>query len=200
MREPVILGLDISLSCTGWCLMSLQEDRVLAYGKVPTKALKKKKNAAKLPKGVYQDLGFFPRSKEVIDAVDAALTSNPGVNVVGIGVEQLNSFRGASTARTLAGVSKLLQHHLWSGLGVVPYEIHTGTAKLAFTGNGNAGKALTLVIANTHYKLKPPLVYYEETSKEHKAGQSDDDIADAISVAYALKKHLGQEILNALDK
>ncbi len=183
----VILGLDLSVSCSGWALLSLREDRVIAYGKVVTVLPKKKDRPADI---------YFKRVQKVVDVIDEVF-ARKDVQIVAVGVEQLNYFRGIDTARDLLGVSKVVQHHIWKAYGLMPNEINTTTAKKAFTGRGDALKTLVLVIANTHFKLSPPLIWVEpEKDKNH---TSDDGISDAISIAWTLRLEIKDRLTKAID-
>lgn len=182
-----ILGLDLSLACPGWAVMALREDKVLAWGKVVNPPAKKKD---------LTDGDYFRRVKKTVEAIDAVFEDDR-FSIVSVGVEQLNSFKGISTARKLLGVSKVVQFHIWDKYGLTPNEIETTKAKKAFTGKGDANKSLVLVLANTRFKLSPPLVYFDE--KHNKHHESDDDIADAIAIAYTLKTELGERLISALD-
>lgn len=185
---PVILGLDISLSCTGWCLLSLEEDRVVKWGKISTKASKR---------GSLNDSDYYIRVHRIVQGVEAVFDI-PEIVIVSVAVEQLNSFRGGDVSRRLMGVSKIVQYTIWKNHGLTPNEINTMTAKKVFTGNGQAEKTLVLVMANHVYKLSPQLVWLEK--KTDKEGRSDEDIADSISIAHTLKKEIGEQLLKTFKQ
>lgn len=182
---PVILGLDISLSCTGWCLLSLEEDKLVKWGKIATKPSKY---------GNLNDSDYFARVHKIVTGVEEVF-KDPEVAIVSVAVEQLNSFRGGDVARRLLGVSKVVQYLIWKNHGLTPNEINTMTAKKVFTGNGQASKALVLVAANQRLAIKPPLVWVEK--KLDRKGVSDEDTADSAAVAFTLKQEIGEQLLKS---
>src|SRR5665213_498956 len=62
------------------------------------------------------------------------------------------------------------------------FEVHTAHAKAAFCGKGGGGKQQTIDQANARYGLQ--LKYHRD------AGKTDDDVADAIQVAWVQRKEL----------
>ena len=103
---------------------------------------------------------------------------------VAIAVEQPNSFRNGASTRILTGDFGALLYwiHINKMAGI---EVNTTHAKKIFCGVAGKGKEPTIARANELYGLD--LKFHRDPKK------SDDDVADAIQVAYTLRHHLIEE-------
>ena len=100
-----------------------------------------------------------------------------------VAIEQPNSFRNGKTTRLLCGAFGVLLYWL-NNNGMVGMEINTAHAKKVFCGK-SGGKKPTVARANELYGLN--LKYSSNPEK------SEDDVADAIQVAYTARYHLTAE-------
>jgi Holliday junction resolvasome RuvABC endonuclease subunit len=173
--KAYILGLDVSTTCCGWALLSLDyaDDRDLRYGKIiaPKKA------------------SWFVRCDFILGAINTYLADAP---VAAIAMEQLNSFRGAGVTRQIAGIGALVSYNLYKRYGIETIEMHTTTVKKAFSGSGAAKKWDMIAAANKRYglALRWPETAAAQKNKEH----NDEDVADAIAVASTLYDQSGEDI------
>jgi Holliday junction resolvasome RuvABC endonuclease subunit len=98
-----------------------------------------------------------------------------------VAVEQPNSFRGGETTRQLCGGFGALMYWLHKN-GLTGIDVNTAHAKKVFCGKSLKGKQQTIDRANELYNLD--LKYHRDPKK------TDDDVADAIQVAWALRSDL----------
>lgn len=181
--KSYVMGLDISTTCVGWSLISLN-DGDLQYGKIiPPRGTKKK------------PVSWFQRAKHIYTAMDQMLELRKS-SIVAVAVEQLNSQRGGETTRQLAGMSKLVQYLVYSHLGIEPSEIWTSTMKKDFTGNGAAKKWDMIAHANKTYGLS--LCWPPTPAGQKNKELNDEDIADAIAAAHCLILEVGEDLRAAL--
>lgn len=98
-----------------------------------------------------------------------------------VAVEQPNAFRNGATTRMLTGLFGAVL--LWLHRNdITAVEVNTSHAKKVFCGKSSAGKQPTIDRANELYGLS--LKYHSRPEK------SEDDVADAIQVAWALRHDL----------
>lgn len=177
-----ILGLDVSTTCCGWALLSVdwETDRGLHFSKIIP------------PKKV----SWLRRADHILTAIDTYLLSQVDKPIAAIAMEQLNSFTGAPTTRALAGIGGLVQYHLFKKLGMETIELHTTTVKKTFSGSGAAKKMHMVAAANQRFglSLRWPPAEKDQRNKE----KNDEDIADAIGVAWTLYTESGESLRAAL--
>lgn len=179
-----VLGLDISTTCVGWALISLEyeKDHLLWLGKIiPPKGTKK------------EPVSWFERAKFIHTAIEQLIENR---NIAAIAVEQLNSMRGGDTTRQLAGMSMSVQFLLFKKLGIEPSEIFTSTMKKGFTGNGAAKKWDMIAHANKTYgtNLRWPTSTKDQKNKE----LNDEDVADALAAAHCFLEEVGEDLRDYL--
>ncbi len=181
--KSYILGIDSSTTCVGWALLSLDyaQDKLLTYGKI-------------IPPKIGKNQGtWFQRASYIYAVMEKVLLSVP---VSAVAIEELNSQRGGETTRQLAGVNMGIQFLAYKHLGIEPSPIYTSTAKKAFTGSGNAQKWHMIDRANTLYGLN---LFWPATPGAQKNKKlNDEDVADAIAMAYCLEREIGDELRNTL--
>jgi Holliday junction resolvasome RuvABC endonuclease subunit len=170
-REEVIVGIDSSLSCTGIAILS-EDLEIIETTKIKTK-----------PDQDLLDRYFFIIN-EIILILDR-------YKIIRLGIEQPNTARNLKNARMLIGLYQLIRFMLYKRYNVFPHELNTKTIKLCVSGNGNAEKPVMIKAINKIFKTKLKF----STKKE----DSDDDIADALGVAYTLE-NLPQEKLKGANK
>jgi len=95
-----------------------------------------------------------------------------------VGIETPNSFRGGDVTRKLCGLYGIMLYVVKQDLGLDIREVNTMHAKKMTTGVGSADKAKIVKKVNGLFKLD--LRYSKNKNK------SDDDVADAISIAYCM--------------
>lgn len=185
-KQYAIFGIDASLSCCGWSLLSLTEDRLIAHGHIRTEKEKKRDNTIER---------IFTISEELLNAM-----SREDVKIVAVGIEQLNSVRNMKVVRQLSQLSGAIQARIYDRFHMLTHEVNTKTIKEVFTGLGSAPKSLMVNTANLKYKkdLKSPLVYVEKEKDKLQRSQEDD--ADAIGVAFTLKHQIGNSLIEALPQ
>lgn len=181
--KSFILGLDTSTTCVGWALLSLNytEDKELHYGKI-------------IPPRRGKNQGtWFERVTYIYAEMAKVLESRP---ISAAAIEELNSMRGGEVTRQLAGVNMGIQFLVYTRLGIEPSTIYTSTAKKAFTGAGNAQKWHMIDRANELYGLN--LFWPATPSAQKNKMLNDEDVADAIAMAYCLEQEIGDELRNTL--
>tara|TARA_R110001583_G_scaffold7985_13_gene38974 strand:+ start:12731 stop:13285 length:555 start_codon:yes stop_codon:yes gene_type:complete len=110
----LILGLDISTSCTGWCLLNT-DGTFNSAGYIPLTSYK----------------CMFRKAEEAEKAIENIVSQN---NVSKIGIEQnLQSFRSgfssAQTISTLARFNGILSYIVFKKTGIFPEFINVNTAR-----------------------------------------------------------------------
>ncbi len=98
-----------------------------------------------------------------------------------VAVEQPNSFRNGETTRLLTGLFGVVMHWCHKN-DLTAIDVNTSHAKKVFCGKSEKGKQPTIDRANSLYGLD--LKFHRDPAK------SDDDVADAIQVAYCLRSDL----------
>ncbi len=183
--KAYILGLDVSTTCVGWALLSLNygiTDRDLRLGKIiPPKHTKR------------NPMSWFKRATHVCTVLDQLLEGEP---VVAAAIEQLNSVRSVDTTRKLAGMSYVVQHLLYKKFGFEPSEINTATLKKGFTGSGAAKKWDVIACANKLYNLN--LCWPPTLAAQNNKEINDEDPADALGAAHCLNAEVGEELRASL--
>jgi Holliday junction resolvasome RuvABC endonuclease subunit len=101
-----------------------------------------------------------------------------------IAIEQPNSGQNMQSTRELTGGFGAILYWLHTE-GLSAMDVNTAHAKKVFVGKGGGGKVQTIDRANQLYGLA--LKYHRDGEK------SDDDVADAIQVAYTARFHLVAE-------
>jgi len=179
MKQAYILGLDSSLSCTGWALLDIRADRIIEYGRIYPPA---------------KDSTYLEKVKHINDCIDIVFGKYKS-NILAVAIEQPNSFRGGEVTRMLIGLFKIVQYNIWVKHGLTCNELNTKTAKKVFTSHGDASKELTVLVANAKFGLD--LIFIEKA--KDKMRLSWEDAADAMSVAYALRAEIAEDAIKALD-
>jgi Holliday junction resolvasome RuvABC endonuclease subunit len=110
----LILGLDISTSCTGWCLLNT-EGTFVAAGYIPLSSHK----------------CMFRKAEESERAIEKLVSQN---KITRIGIEQnLQSFRsGFSSAHTLSSLSRfngIVSYIVFKKTGIFPEFINVNSAR-----------------------------------------------------------------------
>ncbi len=159
-NNKLVMGIDSSTSCTGYCFMD-SKGLIVDYGKI-------------LPPG---DISYLQKcdfiASELIKVIEPKKEC-----IIKIGIEMLNSSVNMKITRILAGLAQIIRYSIYKKYNMVVEEINTKQHKKFLTGNGNADKFQTIRFVNKKYKLG---LKFHKTNKE----KSDDDIADAISVAFS---------------
>lgn len=166
----VYIGIDSSLSCTAVGIISRDgagNPKLLSFLKIPT----------------APDMDYIERCEEITDKIGELLKpyierSKKIKTQLQIGIEMPNSFRGGDVTRKLCGLYGIILYYIHNELGVRPIEINTKHAKKVATGSGNADKQRTIFNINKIFGLT---LEYSATKNK-----SDDDVADALSIAYCL--------------
>lgn len=185
-KPPYVLGLDVSTTCTGWALISL--DPLVAprlfFGKImPPPSTSKRR------------VSWYERADFIYSHLPQALGD---IAVCAICLEELNSFRGGEVTRQLAGINMGVRFLMWKKYGVEPTAMDTTTIKKAFTGSGKAEKQHMVAAANKIYGLQ--LRYPTTESQQRNKEINDEDQADAIACAHVFIKESGEELREALNK
>lgn len=164
----IYIGIDSSLSCTAVGVITLDgagKPKLLSYGKIPTE-----------PSMVYTER-CIKIATEVKKIIGPYIDKNKSLLV---GMETPNSFRGGDVTRKLCGLYGILLYVLKQDLGLDTREVNTMHAKKVTTGVGSADKGKIVKKVNSLFGLD--LRYSKNKAK------SDDDVADAISIAYCMMK------------
>ena len=110
----LVLGLDVSTSCTGWCVTN-HEGTLVDIGSIP---LSKQKSVYKKAQEVAKTLCDIMISHEISDVYIE---------------ENLQSFRtGLSSAKTLMTLSRyngIVSHECWLRTGIVPTYYNVNSAR-----------------------------------------------------------------------
>jgi len=163
---PAILGIDFASKRTGVAMLSLKEPIDL----ISYKCIEASSDDDDLHRWAY-----------TINAVSEFIVQCGG-RPAAVAIEQPNSFRGGSTVRILCGgwgalMLWVFQHDM------PPFDINTSHAKSVFCGKKpGKGKQPTLDKANAMFGLD--LKWHRDDKK------TDDNISDAIQVAWVLRKEL----------
>jgi Holliday junction resolvasome RuvABC endonuclease subunit len=157
----IILGLDLATKITGWAYLSLGDPLTL------------------LDCGTLESSAddYLTRWQEMLMQLDLVMEAHGSPCAVAI--EHPNSPRNMETVRQLVGIWAAVCVHLIDR-GYWPTEVNTKHAKLVFTGNGRAEKRDTVAKANE--------IFAGQMESPFKL--KDNDKADAIQVAYTLRKEL----------
>jgi Holliday junction resolvasome RuvABC endonuclease subunit len=172
----VVLGIDFGSYRTGVAVIEIAE---------PAKLLHRVRVVAPPDVDKEKD-NFVERWAMTIDHIEnfmvEFLKGRPAV----VALEQPNSFRnGASTRMLTGGYGAVLY---WCHINdITAFDVNTAHAKKVFCGKFEKGKLPTITRANSLYGLD--LKFHSNAAK------SDDDVADAIQVAWALR----QDLINSDD-
>lgn len=183
--KAYILGLDISTTCCGWALLSVDYDidRDIRVGKIiPPKSTSK------------NPVSWFARADHIYTSVDTIFSNVP---IAAIGVEQLNSFRGGEVTRQLSAVNLGVQFYFYKKYGIEPIEMNTMTLKKKFTGHGGAQKNQMIESANKRFGLN--LRWPTNPSDQKDKEKNDEDIADALAVAWVLYTEASETLRKNLE-
>jgi Holliday junction resolvasome RuvABC endonuclease subunit len=169
MKPQTILGIDSSTHSTGWAIITVKEPVVLvACGKIQSR-----------------EEEVLLRWRDMVVGLDAVIACHGKPEAVAI--EEPNCFRGAEVTRSLTGLFGVIMFHLFSTQGLWPTQINTSRAKAVFCGKGaRKGKEPTVEMANKRFGLN--LTYHKPGTKAAK--DNGDDIADALSMCWVLRKDL----------
>lgn len=163
MKKKFIIGIDSSLSCTGWAVLTFNKNpKLITYGKITTDS----------EEDTSENL--LIRYRKIYDAILALIGSYEGKIEI-IVIEQPNTSRNMKVARKLIGLYQIIRFFIHLRYNIVVGEINTKHAKTVVTGNGNAEKSEVIESINELFKTK-----FKFSKKKE---DSDDDIADAIAVA-----------------
>lgn len=159
----IVIGLDTSLSCTGYAVIQLTGKRktLIDYGKIISD----------------ENAPYLSRCKDIWTRLDTELDKYNG-EIIGIGIEQPNSARNMDVTRKLCGLYQIIRYMTWLRYEIEPSEIATKHIKLVTADNGNAGKQDMVDAINE--KFATTFVYKDTKNKK----KTDDDIADAVGAAY----------------
>jgi Holliday junction resolvasome RuvABC endonuclease subunit len=179
--KSFVLGLDISTTCVGWAMLSLNyaEDKDLRYGKIIPAAR----------------VSWFQRADHIYAEMGRLVETVP---ICAIAIEELNSMRGGETTRQLAGINMGVQYLLYRRFGITPSMMWMSSMKKGFTGSGSAKKWDMIARANELYGLDLhwPLTAAGRRNKK----VNDEDVADAIGAAYCLEQEVGDELRATLKE
>lgn len=168
-KKPLILGLDTSLSCTGWALLTLEANpKLVVYGKIQSVHDEK----------IDEDLDLLERYKLINAKVDELFSR---YEIAGVAIEQPNSSRNMKVTRKLIGIYQIVRFFIFLRHLKVTKELNTMTVKKIVIGNGGAKKPEVVQFINKLYNKK---FQFHKTNKD----KTDDDICDAICVALAYIK------------
>jgi Holliday junction resolvasome RuvABC endonuclease subunit len=176
-----LLGLDVSTTCTGWAFIDLSNGGLISYGKIePLKD------------------NYWDRVIVTVNSI-RELFKTPDMQIAGVGIEQLNWFRNAESARQLAGISGVVQYVLRQSENIIVNELNTSMVSAAFRKGVIMDpklpkKAKTVAAANARFGLN--LKFKDRPVKGRKV--SDDDMADAIAVAFTLYREIGEDLRSQL--
>lgn len=157
----VYIGIDSSTTCTGISVIadSGKKESVLQYLKV------------------YPGDGSYQQKCVIIyDAIKSMYIKYKSKNPI-VTIELLNSQKNMDTTRKLAGLWGFIVTSLYNDFNINVHSINTSQAKKESTGDGGADKQKVIKYINKYFNLKLKF--------SNKKEDSDDDIADAISVALA---------------
>jgi len=171
------MGLDLDTYITGYAFLSLAEPvRILDYGKI----LSSKEDVLDRWRSIARD---------VIEVCPA------GGLVKAVAIEEPNCFSNGETTRQLCGLFGIVSYVLYQN-GYYPTAVNTAHAKKIFCGKGGGDKSVTVDRVNALFNLnfrfsaKAKAKRRDAKSLITSAGMSDDDVADAIAVAWTLRKDL----------
>lgn len=162
-----VLGIDSSLSSTGWAILTKEKrPKLISYGKIRTEKDKKEKESKDL----------IHRYELITKELDKLFETCKINSVV---IEQPNTSRNLDITRKLVGLYQIIKFYIYLRNSIYVEELNTKTVKKFVSGSGNADKFQMVQAINRIFKTK---FRFSEN------GDSDDDICDAISVAYVFIK------------
>lgn len=163
MKKALIIGIDSSLSSTGWAVLSYNKNPKLKdYGKIVTDAQEDTSE------------NLLIRYRKIYDGILSLLGKYEGQIEVMV-IEQPNTSRNMKVARKLIGLYQIIRFFIHMRYNIVVQEVNTKHAKSVITGNGNAEKQEVVDNINKLFKTK-----FKFSKKKE---ESDDDITDSIAVA-----------------
>ena len=167
------IGIDSSLSCTAVAILKRHGNgncAIVSYQKIMSDNSKK----------------YLERCDHIVKELLKFI--QPYIKLKGacqVGIETPNSFRGGEVTRKLCGLYGIILY-VFHQAGVSVREVNTKHAKKVSTGKGSSDKKQTVKAIN---KLFGVDLKYKKTSNKEK---TDDDLADALSIAYTIYKEEGE--------
>lgn len=169
MEKGLILGIDSSLSCTGWSILTNStKPKLIDYGKIITE-----KN-----KDLSEDEDLMSRYKIIQSIISDLFQKHDIKHVV---MEQPNMSRNMKVTRKLIGIYQILRFFIFLRQGILVREINTKTLKKSVTGNGGAEKIEVIRAIN---KIFNKNFQFHKTNKQI----TEDDICDSIGAALTFIK------------
>ncbi len=162
--NKVIMGIDSSLSCTGYSILKKtgKTIKLIDCGKI-------------MPD---EKLTFEEKCAFILDELEKVITKNKHIDYIAI--EQPNSFRNGKTVRALCGLYGVIRYFLKIRHNITLQEMNTIHIKKVVTGDHKAKKDKMVLKVNSLFKKN---FIFKKTSDKSK---TDEDICDAIGVAYTL--------------
>jgi Holliday junction resolvasome RuvABC endonuclease subunit len=160
-----VLGIDLGSYRTGLAAIEVGKEARLV-------------NRARV---VVEGKDYVDRWAKTIVQIEKFMTEFLMGRPVAIAIEQPNSGRNMQSTRELTGGFGAVLYWLHQN-GMSAIDVNTSHAKKVFCGKGGGGKQQTIDRANELYGLE--LKYHSNPEK------TDDDVADAIQVAYTLRVEL----------
>lgn len=174
----MLLGLDISTVCVGWSLYRFTSGALDSYGKILVPG-----------HDIFESMQF---------ARAELLAKLEGKQIIAVGVEELNCFRGGDTTRKLAMIGGCLCMALYDR-DLHPNWINTSTIKSHFNAISTSTENRALIKAQRWSKSSASKRLMLMRVNELKGlnlqfssdkVKSDDDAADAIAVGDTLLRML----------
>lgn len=157
-RQEIIIGIDSSTSVTGICAITdSKKPSIISYMAIRTK-----------DKDTYEDKCMYIL-EEIFNFIDKHKPDT-------ISIEIPNSHTNMDTTRKLCGLWGLICVNIFSKYNKKVTSINTTHIKQVVSKNGRAEKEQMVKSVNQIFKTK---LQYNKNK-----GKSDDDIADALGVAY----------------
>ncbi len=172
--RKLFFGIDTSLSCTGWSVIekTKKDYKVIDLGKI-------------IPK---TDFTFEEKCNYICIELDKALNKYQE-EIVGIAIEQPNSFRNGKTVRALSGLYGVVRYFIFVRYAKYAVEINTIHAKKIYTGDGKAQKDKIVEFTNKRFGTE---FIFKKTQDKMK---TDEDLCDAISMAVTLAEDLNAKLV-----
>lgn len=180
----MLLGLDISTTCVGWCLLEDNIDKLIAYGYID---LSKPKSMDLIQKVDMFIDKFFKDIFDFLDEIKNIAIEEP----VKVFATQKST---ATTIMKLAMFNFVLCYELYKKLGIKPIYINANHARklfgLKFPRNTNSKQKKEIIRQNVAIKY-PMIKWPEKKTGGYKSFCYD--IADSIVLGTAAKIKLRNE-------